>query len=115
MSYLPTPKRFSLRTEQRGATAVVVPIGELDIDTAHALEQGLDRAFDSASDRVVLDLRELDFIDSSGLRSLLIARRCAENARKHFALVAGSRELERTLEIAGVHSIFDWTPAEELG
>jgi hypothetical protein len=44
-----------------------------------------------------------------------MARRRAEAARKPFALVAGSRELERTLEIAGVHSIFDWTPAEELG
>jgi anti-sigma B factor antagonist len=115
MSYFPTPKRFSVRTEQRGATAVVVPSGELDIDTARALEQGLDRAFDSGSDRVVLDLRELEFLDSSGLRSLLLARRRAEDARKPFALVAGSHELERTLEIAGVHSIFDWTPAEELG
>src|SRR3954452_24644618 len=57
-----------------------------------ALEQGLDRAFDSGSDRVVLDLPELEFIDSSGLRSLLMARRRAENARKYFALVAGSRD-----------------------
>jgi anti-sigma B factor antagonist len=115
MSKFPPPKAFSVRTEQRGATAVVIPTGELDIDTAPALERTLERALESGADRVVLDLRELEFLDSSGLRSLLLARRRAEDARKPFALVAGSHELERTLEIAGVHSIFDWTPAEELG
>ena len=113
MSHFPSPTGFSVRTEQRGATAVVIPTGELDIDTAPTLVDGLERAFESRAGRVVLDLRELEFIDSSGLRSLLMARRRAESSRKHFALVAGSRELERILEIAGVHSIFDWTPADE--
>jgi anti-sigma B factor antagonist len=108
------PRAFSVRTEQQGTAAVVVPTGELDIATAPALEQALERAFESDAARVVLDLRELEFIDSSGLRSLLIARRKADAVRAHFTLVAGDRALERTLEIAGVHKIFDWTPAEEL-
>jgi anti-sigma B factor antagonist len=63
---------------------------------------------------VVLDLRELEFIDSSGLRTLLTARRSAEQAGASFSLIAGHRGLERTLEIAGVHKVFTWTPAEEL-
>jgi anti-sigma B factor antagonist len=108
------PRAFSIRTEQQGTAAVVVPAGQLDIATAPALEQELERAFESSSVRVVLDLRELEFIDSSGLRSLLIARRKADAARAHVTLVAGDRALERTLEIAGVHKIFDWTPADEL-
>ena len=66
------------------------------------------------SARVVLDLRELEFIDSSGLRTLLTARRQSEDSGAQFSLVAGHRGLERTLEIAGVHKVFDWTPAEEL-
>ena len=114
MSDFPSPKPFSVRTEQHGTTALVVPTGELDTATAPALEQELERAFDGASDRVVLDLRELEFIDSSGIRALLIGRRKAANAQAHFALVAGDRALERTLEIAGIHKIFDWTRAEDL-
>jgi anti-anti-sigma factor len=62
----------------------------------------------------VLDLREPAFIDSSGIRALLIARRKADSARADFALVAGDRALERTLEIAGIHRVFDWTRAEDL-
>jgi len=110
----PLPEAFSVRTEQYGEAAVVIPTGELDLATAPALEDALARAFEGGSGRVVLDLRELEFIDSSGLRTLLTARRRADEARSDFSLVAGHRGLERTLEIAGVHKVFQWTPAEEL-
>ena len=115
MSEFPIPEAFSVRTEQHGDAAVVIPTGELDLATAPALEDALSRSFDGdGGGRVVLDLRELEFIDSSGLRTLLTARRRAEEAGAQFSLVAGHRGLERTLEIAGVHKVFDWTPAEEL-
>jgi anti-sigma B factor antagonist len=113
MSGMPLPEAFSVRTEQRGAATVVVPHGELDLATAPALELALDSALGSAP-RVVLDLRELDFIDSSGLRTLLTARKRAEEGGADFSLVAGDMALERTLEIAGVRQIFAWTPASEL-
>jgi anti-sigma B factor antagonist len=114
MSEFPIPEAFSVRTELHGDAAVVVPTGELDLATAPALEAALARAFDGEAARVVLDLRELEFIDSSGLRTLLTARRRSEDSRRQFSLVAGHRGLERTLEIAGVHKVFSWTPAEEL-
>ena len=115
MTHFPFPDAFSIRIEPHGETAVVVPTGELDLATAPALDAALARALESVgAGRVVLDLRELEFIDSSGLRSLLTARKQAEDAGARFSLVAGHRGLERTLEIAGVHSVFTWTPAEEL-
>ena len=91
----------------------VVLGGELDIATVSELDAALRLAW-ASSDVIVLDLRELEFIDSSGLRTLLTARKRAEEAGADFSLVAGHRGLERTLEIAGVHKVFDWTPAEEL-
>jgi anti-sigma B factor antagonist len=114
VSDYPIPEAFSVRIERRGEAAVVVPTGELDLATAPALEASLSRAFKDDSGHVVLDLRELEFIDSSGLRTLLTARRQAEDAGQHFSLVAGHRGLERTLEIAGVHKVFTWTAAEDL-
>jgi anti-sigma B factor antagonist len=104
-------KEFSVRTEQQGGAVVVVPSGELDIATATTLEEALERAIATNPTSVVLDLRELEFIDSSGLRTLLIVRRRAEIAGAHFTLVAGDRALERTLEIAGIHTRFEWIPA----
>jgi anti-sigma B factor antagonist len=115
MSDLPIPEAFTVRNESRADASVVIPTGELDLATAPALEAALARAFEQVgAGRVVLDLRELEFIDSSGLRTLLTARKRADEAGAAFSLVAGHRGLERTLEIAGVHKVFTWTPAEEL-
>jgi anti-anti-sigma factor len=113
MTSMPLPEAFSVRTVRHGDATVVIPHGELDLATAPALELALDGALADAL-RVVLDLRELDFIDSSGLRTLLSARKRAEGTGAEFSLVAGDRGLERTLEIAGVRQIFAWTPASEL-
>ena len=114
MSNLAVPEGFSVRIMRRGDAAVVVPTGELDYGSAPALEASLARAFADAARRVVLDLRELEFIDSGGLHALLVARRQAEAAGKAFSLVAGHHGLRRTLEIAGVHHVFSWAPAGEI-
>jgi len=114
MSDVAVPEGFSVRVVRRGDTAVVIPRGELDHGSAPALEASLIRAFADAARRVVLDLRELEFIDSAGLHALLAARRQAEAADKVFSLVAGHNGLERTLEIAGVLNAFSWAPAGDL-
>jgi anti-anti-sigma factor len=114
MTELPLPEAFAVRTERRGGAAIVVPTGELDLATAPTLDTALTEAFATNAGRVVLDLRELAFIDSSGLRTLLTARRRADEAGCAFSLVAGHAALERTLEIAGVHKVFTWTAPEEL-
>ena len=114
MSDLAVPEGFSVRVLRRGDVAVVVPTGELDYGSAPALEAALTRAFADAVRRVVLDLGELEFIDSGGLHALLVTRRQAEAAGKAFSLVAGHRGLQRTLEIAGVHNVFTWAPAGEF-
>ena len=46
MSEFPIPEAFSVRTEQHGDAAVVIPTGELDLATAPALEDALSRTFD---------------------------------------------------------------------
>ena len=114
MSDFAVPEGFSVRVLRRGDNAVVVPAGELDYAGVPELEASLTRAFADTVHRVVLDLRELEFIDSGGLHALLVARGRAEAAGKAFSLVAGHRGLQRTLEIAGVHHVFSWAPAGEF-
>ena len=46
MSEFPIPEAFSVRTEQHGDAAVVIPTGELDLATAPALEDALGRTFE---------------------------------------------------------------------
>lgn len=71
------PQAFSLDREDAGDAVVLVPRGELDIATAGRLAEA---AEDVPGDRrlLVVDLRGVTFLDSSGLRGLLLVRRRAE-------------------------------------
>ena len=60
---------FRVAVSEHGAGTVVVPEGELDVATAHELEAVLA----TQSGKVVVDLRQLSFIDLAGLRMLLEA------------------------------------------
>ncbi len=80
------------------ADRVVVRLeGELDLASAPLLQEAIESADREASSTLVLDLQELRFIDSTGLRMILWAQgRCQE-----FALTPGSQQVQRLLAISG--------------
>jgi anti-anti-sigma factor len=97
------PSGFSISTSDSDGRAVVTIRGELDLATAPELETALLERLD-AGDDVVLDLRELQFMDSSGLRVLVTAHARGADGGPRFAIVrppAGS-EVAKILEIAGI-------------
>ena len=51
---------------------------------------------------LVLDLRELEFMDSTGLSILVKANQRAADAGRRFGLVKGSRQVQRLLDLTGV-------------
>jgi anti-sigma B factor antagonist len=87
---------------RREADRVVVRLeGELDMASAPLLRDAIESADREASSTLVLDLEELRFIDSSGLRTILWARgRCQDHAHE-FALTRGSEQVQRLLAISG--------------
>jgi stage II sporulation protein AA (anti-sigma F factor antagonist) len=81
-------------------TRVVRVTGELDLYTATELERAL-RLAGAADGRVVVDLRECTFIDSTGLGILVAAdRRSGGNG---LLIVASSQEVLRAFEVGGIH------------
>jgi anti-anti-sigma factor len=75
-------------------------LGELDIASAGRLESELQRVEGAAPPVMVFDLRELDFIDSTGLRVLLRADARARGAGRRVAFVAGPESVHRVFEVA---------------
>ncbi len=77
--------------------------GELDLASAPLLEQEIESASNEATAAmVVLDLMELRFIDSTGLRIVLAANERAQERGQEFALTRGSEQVQRLLSITGV-------------
>jgi anti-sigma B factor antagonist len=91
--------RFGFETAQHGRVAVVTLRGELDIAAAAELEPAVDCLLDGVFDVVALDLRGLDFLDSSGLRLILLARNRLLDDERRLVLVRGPRAVQRVFEI----------------
>jgi anti-anti-sigma factor len=87
---------LTFQTTLDGETAVIALSGELDMAGAAALESEL-AAIDAAA--IVLDLRTLQFIDSSGLRAVVTAAQRLQDAGRRFALVPGAAQVMRVFEI----------------
>ncbi len=84
-----------------GANARIVMIeatGDLDLSTAPDLERSLS-GLQSAGRHVVLDLRGLSFMDSSGLRVILAADARARSSGSRFVLVQGSPGVQRVFQL----------------
>jgi anti-anti-sigma factor len=98
----------------RGGAWWLAPCGELDMAAAPHVEWPVQIACSSGDD-VVVDLRGLTFMDSSGLHLIV---RLLEASRHHgfgVAFVRGTAVIERVLEVSGVreHAVFlDWSGSE---
>lgn len=99
---------FAIDIDERDDRVVVTPRGELDMATAPELEQVVMPRLDT-SGWVVLDLRALDFIDSSGLRVVVGAHRSAEERGGRFTCVRGApgSTVHRIVEIAGIDGVIE--------
>jgi anti-sigma B factor antagonist len=76
--------------------------GEIDIATSPELALALDRAILASIGAFVLDLRELEFLDSSGLHVVLQARTALADQARQLAIVCPPGPVRRVMEVACV-------------
>jgi anti-anti-sigma factor len=80
----------------------VRPVGELDLATVPVVEAELAELWAVGFTRIVLDLRALTFLDSTGLRLLWSWHELSSADGIGFSVIAGPRVVQRVLELAGV-------------
>ena len=107
----PPPRAFDLTVRDTGTWTVVAPTGDIDIATVDRVRSALGEAKGDAA----LDLQEVTFLDTSGLRVIIQEDRRAREEGRRFALVAGSPEVLRVLEIAGVADRIDRLDPADAG
>ena len=90
-----------VEAELNGAPGVAVR-GEIDLDAVPRLESALDAAIRSTAGAFVLDLCDLDFLDSSGLRLILRARALLAREDRALAIVCPPGPVRRLFELAGI-------------
>ena len=107
---------FSLESGRDGSLLHLRPVGELDLVAAYELEKASEAIDGRDVTQVVLDLRGLTFIDSTGLHTLV---RAASRARRHdcrLVVVRAPVEMDRVFAMTGTYEgmvVVD-TPEEAL-
>ncbi|MGH2866109.1 MAG: STAS domain-containing protein [Solirubrobacteraceae bacterium] len=93
---------FRVEVRNQGQAAIVAVSGELDLASSPSLEAELERVSGTESKMLVLDLRRLEFMDSTGLSIIVKAhQRLAEDGRV-LCLVRGPQQVQRLLDLTGV-------------
>jgi anti-anti-sigma factor len=86
-----------------GDEAVIIGVrGELDLASSPALEEELENGAASRAQVVIVDLRQLEFMDSTGLSVLVRAHQRATEHGQSFAVVRGPQQVQRLLSLTGV-------------
>ena len=99
-----SPEPFSVRTVRARGAARLVPTGELDLATVPDLEAAFEEAFsDGAVEMIVVDLTELDFMDSTGINLLVRMNEVCRDVDR-LRIINGSPSVVRVLDLTGVRS-----------
>ena len=96
---LTAPTSFSLHVKRERETAELIPTGEIDLATIGQLQSELKTLIEANFARIVIDLRGVEFLDSTALHALLCANTRAEQDGWQLAIIPGPRAVQRVFEI----------------
>jgi anti-sigma B factor antagonist len=94
--------RLQIEVRHERGRVVLRLRGELDLAHAPLLQAEIERVEVDRATAIVLDLEELRFMDSTGLRAILAARERAQEHGQEFAVTPGSQQVQRLLAITRV-------------
>jgi anti-anti-sigma factor len=96
------PEPFRCEVETARGKVHVIPHGEIDLASVGLLEAKLRELRDTGFDHLVLDLREVAFMDSTGLRLILAWDQDARAEGIDFELIRGTPVVQRLFEVTGL-------------
>lgn len=100
---------MNITEEQSNGVTVLRPAGRIDSATAGEFEKRLVAAV-GAANRVVVDMAQLGYISSAGLRALLVAAKKARPAGGRIALAAMAPPIREVFDLSGFSSLFEIFP-----
>lgn len=99
---------------QDGKTVIVLaPTGRLDITTAWQFRLKLQECISKVSPHIVVNLSQVNFIDSSGLTSLVAGMRDADKVQGSFRICSVHPEAKLVFEVTMMDSVFEIFNTEE--
>jgi anti-sigma B factor antagonist len=96
------PSDFAVHTQITGRIALLAVRGELDLVSCRPFEHAIGQLADLDVELVIVDLRGLDFMDSTGLHLVLQAQTQAQESGRRFGLVRGPEQVQKLFDLTGL-------------
>jgi anti-anti-sigma factor len=93
---------FRVDVEPERESVRVAPVGELDIATVDKLQVEVTRLLETGFEKIILDLRGVRFLDSTGLRLVLELDGAARENSHELCVIRGSDVVHRIFEVTQV-------------
>ena len=100
-------------TEGSGVTTLALS-GELDVSAGGGLLDRLEAELTRKPDEISIDLAELRFIDSTGLRTLLQARDMCDGSGSRMSIVEGRGHVARVFALTGLDQVLPVSQVREM-
>jgi anti-sigma B factor antagonist len=101
---------MKIDTRELKHVSVVTVSGRVDSSTAPDLQKALQDLLDSEHNQLVLDLKDVDYMSSAGLRVLVAMQKAAKKNGGALRLAQPSVRVKEVFELAGLTPVFDIYP-----
>ncbi|HYE03773.1 MAG TPA: STAS domain-containing protein [Phycisphaerales bacterium] len=101
---------LTVRWENRGGGVVVTPMGDVDLTASPVLRQALRQVQAGKPARMVVDLAQVPYMDSSGVATLVEAMQIARKNSTRMALCGLTDRVRSIFEIARLDTVFTIKP-----
>jgi anti-sigma B factor antagonist len=106
-------KPFEIDVQEREGSVLVRLSGEIDLAAVEAIETEL-LPLEKRFPTVILDLRGVTFLDSTGLRAIVSADARARKNGSELKIVRGPEQVQKILYLSGLDKILPLVDPEEL-
>ncbi len=101
---------MEIKQEQRGGVSVLAPLGRLDTDSASDFELALQDLLAAGAQHFVVDLGEINYVSSAGLRVLLMLAKRVEG-KGSLRLADLNPQVKQVFDVAGFTKLFSIFPS----
>lgn len=98
---------LQIESESIDSVTIVTPVGDVDLSQSDKLRQVIKSSIDGSCTSVIIDLAHVNYMDSSGVATLIEGLQLARMGGKELSLCALNASVEAVLQLSKLDQIFD--------
>jgi anti-anti-sigma factor len=96
---------MKIRKDKEGELLVLRPVGRLDSENSPSFEKAVEEAVGKGDKNIIVDMSEVNYISSRGLRAFLTGAKCAQAAGGKLVACSSQEAVQKVFDMTGVATI----------